>query len=68
MLSIVRAIMFLELVKLNLNSDNRIACLEKEHEFYCGDGVVQVNIIFASYENDLRNKSLNVANNQTKQR
>ena len=44
-------IMFLELVKLNLNSDNRIACLEKEHEFYCGDGVVQVNMIFASYEN-----------------
>ena len=52
------ATMFLELVKLNLNSDNRIACLEKEHEFYCGDGVVQVNIIFATYENYLRNKPL----------
>ena len=30
---------------MNLKSDNRIACLIKEEEPFCGDGIVQVNIL-----------------------
>ena len=31
------------LVKMNLKSDNRVACLVKEKDPYCGDGIVQVD-------------------------
>ena len=33
----------LGLVKMNLKSDNRVACLVKEKDPFCGDGIVQVN-------------------------
>jgi len=29
------------LVKMNLKSDNRVACLVKEKDPYCGDGILQ---------------------------
>ena len=33
----------LGLVKMNLKSDNRVACLVKEKDPFCGDGIVQVD-------------------------
>ena len=40
---------FSGLVKMNLKSDNRVACLVKEKDPYCGDGILQVRFIFKSY-------------------
>ena len=44
----------LGLVKMNLKSDNRVACLVKEKAPFCGDGIVQVDpkikIIIMNYK------------------
>ena len=38
----------LGLVKMNLKSDNRVACLVKEKDPFCGDGIVQVDLNITS--------------------